>query len=137
MVSKKVLQCDVTSALYLCHRPALEREVLRVLELYVDVESKSPWWHDERLSISHFKAHGRPLRANPPRKHKKASASHECKVNLWADSPLVKASGHTAQLFTHCLDLLGNVLWKTQFSFPAIIASRDYLAQVCVCVCVC
>ncbi|MPC14589.1 hypothetical protein E2C01_007357 [Portunus trituberculatus] len=131
LISKKVLQRDITSALYLRHCPALEREVLRVLELYVGVESQSPWWHDERLNISHFKPHGRPLRADPPAKqHSEAGTADGCKVNVWADSPLVEASGHTTQLFTHCLELLGNVLWKTHFSFCAIIACRDFLAQV-------
>ncbi|XP_045125118.1 uncharacterized protein LOC123512682 isoform X2 [Portunus trituberculatus] len=130
LISKKVLQRDITSALYLRHCPALEREVLRVLELYVGVESQSPWWHDERLNISHFKPHGRPLRADPPAKqHSEAGTADGCKVNVWADSPLVEASGHTTQLFTHCLELLGNVLWKTHFSFCAIIACRDFLAQ--------
>ncbi|XP_063846682.1 uncharacterized protein LOC135092240 isoform X4 [Scylla paramamosain] len=130
LVSKKLLHCDITSVLYLRHCPALEREALRVLELYVDVESQNPWWQDERLSISHFKPHGRLLCADPPgREHSKAGAPDECKVNLWADSPLVEASGHTGELFTRCLELLGNVLWKTHFSFSAVVACRDYLAQ--------
>lgn len=131
LISKKLLHLDITCALYLRYCPALEREVLRVLEQYVGIESQSPWWQDRRLGISHFKPHGRLLHAKPwTRERSKVRAPDEYKVNRWADSLVVEASGHTGELFARCLELLGNVLQKTRFSFSAVVACRDYVAQV-------
>lgn len=133
LISKKLLHLDITCALYLRYCPALEREVLRVLEQYVGIESQGPWWQDRRLGISHFKPHGRLLHAKPwTRERSKARTPDEYKVNRWADSLLVEASGHTGELFARCLELLGNILQKTHFSFSAVVACRDYVAQVCV-----
>ena len=134
LTSKEFLHHDITSVLYLRHQAALEREVMRVLELYVGVECQDWWWEDERLDISHFKPHGKLLRANPTPGEGVSRATGEGdvhKVNHWADSPLMQVSAHNNELFTRCLHLLGNVLLKTRFSFCATIACRDFLAQVC------
>ncbi|KAG0715849.1 hypothetical protein GWK47_010984 [Chionoecetes opilio] len=143
LINKKFLHHEITSVLYLGQTAALEREVMRVVALYVGAERHNTWWEDERLDISHFTPHGTLLGANPSpgRTQSNVTAPYFLmflysqvrvwlKVNLWADSPLVEASGQHTELFTRCLELLGNVLVKTHFSFSATLACSDYLAQV-------
>lgn len=132
LMNKKFLHHEITSVLYTHHQPALEQEVMRVMELYVGVESKNPWWEDKRLGVSHFKPHGRLLstKLSPGRAQGRIRTQDVHKSNMWVDSPLIEVTGYNNELFTRCLELLGNVLLKTRFSFSATIASRDFLAQV-------
>lgn len=132
LISKKILYPEITSVLYLLHRPALERELMRVLGLYAVKESPGPWWDEEVLTIAHFRPHGTLLCANPEAKEGQSCGGQvkRRKVNEWESSPSAEASRYDEQLFHQCLAFLGSVLVKTRFSFPAVVASRDYLSQV-------
>lgn len=133
LANYKLLHPEITSVLYLLHRPALERELMRVLGLYASRECEDLWWDEEALTIAHFRPHGTLLGAHAKAREGQTSSrgqGERRKVNMWESSPLAEASGYNDELFHRCLAFLGSVLVKTCFSFSAVIASSDYLSQV-------